>query len=321
MKRALFFALGCCLLLALAWFVGAKAIAAALTALGVGGLLVAGVLHLPVVVLMALALWYAAGKVGPQTDYLVARVIRDAAADILPLSQLGGFAAGLRVLQIQGQDVVKSALAIFLDLVTEFAAKLPHSAVGLLLLIWLAPDSRLAWPLTLVFLVLVIGSGIAFLFRGRLQVACAAAARRLMMRWTNGGDPSALIAEGFTAKRLLPCFALHLLCWFLGSLETWVVFALLRRPISIAEAVVIDSLANTLRTFAFLIPAAAGVQEGAYVLIGAALGIGAAPAMAFSLARRAREMLIGLPALGFWHLLENRRSAVEHVRRQAQPHA
>ncbi len=307
MKRALIFAVGCVLLIALAWFAGAAAIATALVHLGVGGLIVAGLIHLPIVALMGVAFWFAGGKTAPLTDYIAARVVRDAAADLLPFSQFGGFAAGLRILQLRSGTVLANALTIFLDLVMEFAAKAPHTATGLVLLIIFVSGSALATPLALLLAALVLASAAAVLFRRRLGQACAAAARRILSRWAEA-DSSGLIAQGFEAARLLPSFALHVLCWFLGSLETYVVFALLHHPVSLAEAVVIDSLANTLKTFAFLIPAAAGVQEGAYVLVCAALGIGAAPAMAFSLARRARELLIGLPALGLWNVLETRRS-------------
>ncbi|MDR3528573.1 MAG: lysylphosphatidylglycerol synthase domain-containing protein [Rhizomicrobium sp.] len=307
MTRALIFTIGCGLLIALAWFAGATAIAKALTDLGIVGLIIAGLIHLPTVALMAVAFRSAGGSTAPFTDYLAARVVRDAAADLLPFSQFGGFAAGLRVLQLRGGTVMANALTIFLDLTMEFAAKAPHTATGLLLLISLVPGSPLVTPLALLLAALVLASALAVAFRGRLRVACAAAARRILARWAKQQDSRGVIAEGFAASRLLPCFVLHVLCWFLGSLETYVVFALLHHPVTLAEAVVIDSLANTLKTFAVFIPAAAGVQEGAYVLICAALGIGAAPAMAFSLARRARELLIGLPALGLWNVLETRR--------------
>jgi len=309
-KRALIFATGCALLIALAWFAGAASIAKALSDLGIAGLLIAGLIHLPTVALMAVAFRLAGGKSHPLTDYMAARVVRDAAADLLPFSQFGGFAAGLRILQLRGGAVITGALAIFLDLVMEFAAKAPHTATGLALLIVLIPGSALVTPLAFLLAALVLASLLAVLFRARLRAACAAAARRILARWAKG-DSSAAIAAGFAAARLLPSFALHVLCWFLGSLETYVVFALLHHPVTLAQAIIIDSLANTLKTFAFLIPAAAGVQEGAYVLICAALGIGAAPAMAFSLARRAREMLIGLPSLGLWNVLETRRRGTE----------
>jgi len=47
-----------------------------------------------------------------------------------------------------------------------------------------------------------------------------------------------------------------------------------------------------------------GVQEGAYVLIGASFGLTPEMALAISLIKRARDLVIGLPALGVWQAVE-----------------
>jgi uncharacterized membrane protein YbhN (UPF0104 family) len=86
---------------------------------------------------------------------------------------------------------------------------------------------------------------------------------------------------------------LHLGCWLLGAGELWVVFVLLGHRIGIGEALVIDSAVAGLRTLAFMIPAAAGVQEASYALAGAVFGIPPAAAIAASLARRARDLVLG----------------------------
>jgi hypothetical protein len=70
---------------------------------------------------------------------------------------------------------------------------------------------------------------------------------------------------------------------------------------------VIESLLYAIRTAAFAIPNAVGVQEGAYVLIGAAFGLTPEMALAISLLKRARDLMIGLPALGTWQLAEGGR--------------
>lgn len=306
MRRIVFFALGCALLAALGWFAGAKAVGDALAALGLSGLVLAGILHLPTVLMMAVAIWYCSGRSVALKPYVVSRLVRDGAADILPFSQLGGVAAALRVLKLYGASLPQSALAVFNDLLMEFAAKFPHMATGVILLLVLVPGTAYG-PALLTVLVLLAAAGLAAaLFRRPLGNIIAAKAASLSVRWTGAAANPKDFAASFEPGRLVPAFLLHLAAWFYGSLETYVVFALLGTPVGFAEAVVIDSLANTLKTFAFLVPAAAGVQEGAYVLVCAALGIAPAPALAFSLARRAREILLGLPALAVWNLIEAR---------------
>jgi hypothetical protein len=53
-----------------------------------------------------------------------------------------------------------------------------------------------------------------------------------------------------------------------------------------------------LRTFVFMVPAAAGVQEASYVLACAVFGIAPAAAVAASFARRARDLTLGTATLG-----------------------
>ena len=52
-------------------------------------------------------------------------------------------------------------------------------------------------------------------------------------------------------------------------------------PLDFAPVLVIESLLYSIRTFAFAIPNAVGVQEGAYIVLGTAFGL--TPEMAFAL--------------------------------------
>jgi hypothetical protein len=61
------------------------------------------------------------------------------------------------------------------------------------------------------------------------------------------------------------------------------------------------------RTSAFVVPNAVGVQEGAYILLGATFGLTPEMALALSLLKRARDIAIGLPTLAVWQALESGR--------------
>jgi hypothetical protein len=50
-----------------------------------------------------------------------------------------------------------------------------------------------------------------------------------------------------------------------------------------------------------------GVQEGSYVVLCAIFGLDAPTALAFSLVKRARDALVGGPAVLAWQFLERRR--------------
>ena len=57
-----------------------------------------------------------------------------------------------------------------------------------------------------------------------------------------------------------------------------------------------------------MVPQALGVQEGGYIMLGALFGLSAEAALALSLVRRARDLVIGLPILLVWQVVEGRRS-------------
>ena len=75
-------------------------------------------------------------------------------------------------------------------------------------------------------------------------------------------------------------------------------------PVTLAEAMVIESLAQALRNAGFMLPGALAVQEGA--IIGAAALVGVPPGLALGMAlsRRAREVLLSLPGLLAWQRAE-----------------
>jgi hypothetical protein len=62
-----------------------------------------------------------------------------------------------------------------------------------------------------------------------------------------------------------------------------------------------------IRTAAFIVPNAVGVQEGAYVLLGAGFGLTPEMSLALSLLKRARDLAIGLPTIAVWQVIESRR--------------
>ena len=100
----------------------------------------------------------------------------------------------------------------------------------------------------------------------------------------------------------------HLLAWFVGIAEVWYALHLLGHPVDLRTALLFESLGQAIRTGAFAVPGALGIQEGGYVLVGGALGIEPGVALGLSLVRRVRELLLGLPGLASWQA-----SAIRHA--------
>jgi uncharacterized membrane protein YbhN (UPF0104 family) len=96
----------------------------------------------------------------------------------------------------------------------------------------------------------------------------------------------------------------HGAAWVLGAFEIMGVLGLLGHPVSLSDALVIESLAQALRNAGFMLPGAVAVQEGAIIGAAALVGVPPAPALAAALVRRTREVAIALPGLVAWHRSE-----------------
>ncbi len=89
-----------------------------------------------------------------------------------------------------------------------------------------------------------------------------------------------------------------------GSFETWLVLDLFGHTTTAWKAIALESLCLAIRHLAFFVPGALGVQETGLVVIGALIGLPADVAIALSLAKRFREIAVGLPALASWQWVE-----------------
>jgi putative membrane protein len=289
-------------------YAGMGAVAQVVERLRVSGLLVLVLLHLPIVALMGSAWWLASGRdpPAPQSRFLWARFVRDAAGEVLPFLQLGGVVFGLRALS-RGRALTVGAVSASIDGVIELTAKLPYAFAALLTLLALAPQSHLTRPLSLGLAATGVLVAVLLLTRRSLGASLETLIRTISGRWPavlageegrGGRDVQACFDRILSQRgRLWSGFALHLCCWCLGAAEAWVTFRLLGVDLTLSQALAIDGTVAGLRTFGFMVPAAAGVQEASFMLAAAVFGIPPAAALAASFARRARDLALGAATL------------------------
>ncbi len=286
---------------------GAGAVAKALESLHMIGLSVLALLHLPIVVLMGFAWRLASGDYPPASPsrFLWARFVRDAAGEVLPFLYLGGVVFGVRALG-RGRAISRGAVSACIDGVIELAAKLPYVLAALLALLALGPQTHFTRLLSLALAATGLVVASLAVARRSLGVSLGAMARAISSRWPavlslddGGRDVQASFDRILRQRtRLWAGFALHLCCWCLGAGEAWVIFRLLGVDLTLSQALAIDGTVVGLRTFGFMVPAAAGVQELSYMLAAAVFGIPPAAAIAASFARRARDLVLGVGTLG-----------------------
>jgi uncharacterized membrane protein YbhN (UPF0104 family) len=107
-------------------------------------------------------------------------------------------------------------------------------------------------------------------------------------------------------RRLIAAFSLNLAAWIASSAGAWIALRFIGTEVPLWAVITIEALIFTLRSVAFVVPGAIGVQEAAYLVIGPLFGLPPTTALALSLLKRARDLLIGVPALLLWQLGEYR---------------
>ncbi len=106
-------------------------------------------------------------------------------------------------------------------------------------------------------------------------------------------------------------FSLSLLGWIVGTGEVWLALYLLGHPVGWTETLLLESLGQAIRGAAFAIPGSLGVQEGGYLLLARLVGLSPETALALSLAKRARELLLGVPGIVYLHFVKKAGSTAD----------
>jgi uncharacterized membrane protein YbhN (UPF0104 family) len=104
--------------------------------------------------------------------------------------------------------------------------------------------------------------------------------------------------------RLVVAGLSHLMAWSLGAVEILVAAQALGHHLDFGQSYVVESLAQAVRSAAFFVPGALGVQEGGIVVLAALFGIPADAAVSISLMKRIRELALGVPGLAAWQARE-----------------
>jgi len=92
-------------------------------------------------------------------------------------------------------------------------------------------------------------------------------------------------------RRFLLALALALANWVIGALELYVTLWFLGHPVTFSEAWIIEAIAQLVRSGAFFIPGALGVQEGAFMIVIEAMTGRGVLGLAAAMIRRFREIV------------------------------
>ena len=241
------------------------------------------------------------------------RMVRDASANCLPFSQVGGFVFGARAVTLHGISWSLATASTVVDVTAEFLAQIAFTAIGLAILLARAPQSSLAVPVE-VGLGLAVMAGVALIWLQQGAAPLFATSADALPRAGSGipQDHAQVLQAELSliyghAGRLALGFSLHLLGWLGTGVAGWITYRAVGVPIDFDDALAIEALLSAAAALAFLVPVNAGVQEAGYAGLGAIFGVPPELSLGVSLVRRARDIAVGVPILLIWQSFEARR--------------
>ncbi|WP_147262762.1 flippase-like domain-containing protein [Roseiarcus fermentans] len=244
---------------------------------------------------------------------VVVRFVREGGNAFLPFGNVGGNVIGARALILRGVAASLAAASIVVDVLAQAVTQGIFAIAGLATLAAIGAASGVGTTVAI-----VVACAVPALFGfyalqrpfGRRFVKSVATRMAGERAWASLGAVDALYArlDAIYANRanLLAAAAIHLTFWFVGALEVWAILAFMGLPGGYPEALAIESLTQAIRGAAFAIPGALGVQEGGLIALCAIFGLPPDVAIAMSLIKRVPDVVLGLPSLIYWQVLEGR---------------
>jgi putative membrane protein len=227
---------------------------------------------------------------------------------------------GVRAASLFGMPTRLAVASVIVDVTTELIGQLLYVGFGLWLLVLRGAHSSAAADIErsiLIGLALATVGGVVFLALQRRGLSWLSdkLAGRLF-------PASAAYMSGIAADlrdihrspmRLVLSACIHFCGWTAAAITTWVAFRLIGQRVDVSAVVALESLVYAVRSVAFFVPNALGVQEAAYTVLAPLVGIGAEYALAVSLLRRARDLTVDIPILFVYQVLESRRAIARRV--------
>ena len=242
------------------------------------------------------------------------RWIREAVNALLPVAQIGGEFVGARLLALRGVPLSAAGASVTVDLSVEMISQIIFTLFGIGLLMIRPHDAEIAqWILgaTVAAAAVVIAFVLTQRFGLFRLIESGLVKFARLTGWSIWGQVQGLheqiVAIYRDPQRLGLACGHHLISWLLGGIEVMLALHFLGAEVDLREGLIIESLGQAFRALGFAIPGSLGVQEGGYILVCGLLGLGPQAAIELSLVKRIREVVLGVPGLIAWQVIEGRR--------------
>lgn len=230
------------------------------------------------------------------------RIIGEFFNAVIPAAGMGGEPVKAELLKKRyGVGYRAGTASIILGRTVNMIGELGFLAVGLAL-VWMSALPAAFKTSAAVGLAGFVAATVGFFFFQRLRVSSRTG--RWLARW----PLTRRIVDGVLHhihdmdERLVAFYTRHrarfgwavtfaFLNWVIGAVEVYATMAFLGRPVSFADAWIIEAVVQLVRSAAFFIPVSVGAQEGAFLIACAAITGSAELGVAASVVRRVREIV------------------------------
>jgi putative membrane protein len=239
-----------------------------------------------------------------------ARLVRDGASNLLPFSELGAILIGWRTLIGASVPAARVYSSFVVDLTTEMASQVVYTLFSLIAIAPLLAGAGAAQLRPAIIGGTAVMIALIVLFF-KMQPLVLALAARIAARFLPGAtvldEVQAELSRTYAMRgHVLAAFLFNLAAWTATGTGSWFLLELMGSDIALWKVLSLEGLIFTLRSIAFFVPGAIGVQEAGYLFVAPLFGLAPEAALALSLGKRARDMLIGAAALLIWQIRESR---------------
>ena len=107
---------------------------------------------------------------------------------------------------------------------------------------------------------------------------------------------------------MLSAVTLRLIGWIAGAFEIYIFLWIIGVDAKVTDVIILESVTAIIRSAAFFIPSAIGVQELAFVIVGELIGYSNIVSFSVAIGRRLREIMVGIPAIISWIFIFRKQS-------------
>ncbi len=237
--------------------------------------------------------------------------VRASINNLMPVARIGGEIVSVRIMVKRGIRKAPAIASTVVETTLSVIGVFLFTLLGVGLFAARISDGDMTTRLMLATLASVplIGALLLLQRAGFFAIATRIVAMLFRDKWKNFSGNAARLDRAVRAMyrrsdRALFCGFMQFASWALGSVEIWLALYFIGHPLPMLECVMIEAIIQATASAAFIVPAALGVQEAGFLLLGHLLGLPTEAAAALAVIRRCRDLLLYVPGLLAWQAQE-----------------